>query len=339
MTTLASAPGEIRQFLAAHGFSSDDPVRMLRGGGRHRVYEVGEGSRRAALKIYEAPGSGRDALARELAFHDLLASSVAHSIPAVLARDAAARCVLFEWVDGRRPDSAALDPSFLRRMAAFLAAINAPDLRVAARRAGLPHASDAAFAWSGHLAIAKARVRALQAERPPGAIGDSFRAFLSAELEPALEGIAASAASDRELSRGEEAISPSDFGFHNVIARETGALCFIDFEHAGWDDPAKMAADFILQPDCVLPGSLADSFLAELDRSGLFTADLRERVARLLPVQAVKWATIILNVFHRPDMGGDVLAARLDKARRYLADASLAGQSTGAPGGRFPMHA
>ena len=47
-------------------------------------------------------------------------------------------------------------------------------------------------------------------------------------------------------------ISPSDFGFHNVIIYK-GINYFIDFEFSGWDDPAKLYCDFILQPKIQIP--------------------------------------------------------------------------------------
>ena len=42
----------------------------------------------------------------------------------------------------------------------------------------------------------------------------------------------------------DKCLSPSDFGFHNVIVEKDKILRFIDFEYAGWDDPAKMVSDF-----------------------------------------------------------------------------------------------
>ncbi|MDP7353887.1 MAG: phosphotransferase [Desulfobacterales bacterium] len=39
-------------------------------------------------------------------------------------------------------------------------------------------------------------------------------------------------------------LSPSDFGFHNILVDEGGKLYFLDFEYSGWDDPAKLLADF-----------------------------------------------------------------------------------------------
>ena len=49
------------------------------------------------------------------------------------------------------------------------------------------------------------------------------------------------------LPRVDQLLSPSDFGFHNVIKTKQG-LQFIDFEYFGWDDPAKLTSDFLLHP-------------------------------------------------------------------------------------------
>lgn len=49
---------------------------------------------------------------------------------------------------------------------------------------------------------------------------------------------------DRRFSPEEQFFSPSDFGFHNVLADKKGRLVFLDFEYSGWDDPAKLVADF-----------------------------------------------------------------------------------------------
>src|SRR5258708_29751946 len=38
------------------------------------------------------------------------------------------------------------------------------------------------------------------------------------------------------------------FGFHNALLRPSQELCFLDFEYAGHDDPAKMVGDFFSQP-------------------------------------------------------------------------------------------
>jgi thiamine kinase-like enzyme len=47
------------------------------------------------------------------------------------------------------------------------------------------------------------------------------------------------------LPKSQKILSPSDFGMHNAIFDCTGHFTFIDFEYFGWDDPAKLVADFL----------------------------------------------------------------------------------------------
>ena len=49
---------------------------------------------------------------------------------------------------------------------------------------------------------------------------------------------------EAELPKKERIFNPGDFGFHNAIRRPDGNLVFVDFEYSGWDDPAKLMADF-----------------------------------------------------------------------------------------------
>ena len=58
---------------------------------------------------------------------------------------------------------------------------------------------------------------------------------------------------DHPLDTQESVLSPSDFGFHNALLGPDGKLCFIDFEYAGWDDPAKLICDFFCQPQTPVP--------------------------------------------------------------------------------------
>ncbi len=41
-------------------------------------------------------------------------------------------------------------------------------------------------------------------------------------------------------------VSPSDFGFHNALLDDGGAISFLDFEYSGRDDPAKLDLRFFL---------------------------------------------------------------------------------------------
>jgi hypothetical protein len=76
----------------------------------------------------------------------------------------------------------------------------------------------------------------------------------------------------------------------------TAGLKFIDFEYAGWDDPAKTVCDFFCQPAVPVPREHFERFLAAVV-SATGEAATRGRAALLLPVYELKWCCIMLNEF------------------------------------------
>ena len=135
---------------------------------------------------------------------------------------------------------------------------------------------------------------------------------------------------DAALAPAERCLSPSDFGFHNALRRPTSRLCFLDFEYAGWDDPAKMICDFFCQPAVPLPSEWRRRFIESVTTPFPNKQKLFERVQLLLPLYHVKWCCIVLNrclpegrarrsfagaVSHTP---ADREAGMLERARQLL---------------------
>ena len=90
-------------------------------------------------------------------------------------------------------------------------------------------------------------------------------------------------------------ISPSDFGFHNMIEKKK--CFFIDFEYSGIDDLAKLICDFICQPDLQLNQKNIDYFLKNLKigQRNLKKIILKSKI--LLNIHRIKWCCVILNDF------------------------------------------
>ena len=152
------------------------------------------------------------------------------------------------------------------------------------------------------------------------------RAFVSSTLQPLGQAVerrvrlAFGAELESTLPREERCPSPSDFGFHNALRQPDGRLRFLDFEYAGWDDPAKTIIDFCNQPDLLLPDPLAAVF-----RERMLRRPVRSRAARAAhpPARAALPAEVglhLLNAFlpgrgapdPRPERS---LAAQLARAR------------------------
>ena len=104
-------------------------------------------------------------------------------------------------------------------------------------------------------------------------------------------------AANEAIAAHQRCVSPSDFGFHNAIRRPDGTFAFIDFEYAGWDDPAKTVCDVFLQPAIPVP---RDDFERFTLRALSWIANREATIARcrgMFPLFAIKWCCIILNPF------------------------------------------
>ncbi len=123
-------------------------------------------------------------------------------------------------------------------------------------------------------------------------------------------------------------LSPSDFGFHNALRTDNG-LAFVDFEYFGWDDPVKMASDFLLHPAMNLNMLQMQTFFSAM--AGIFGDDghFMLRFRTYLPLFRLKWCIIMLNEFinqhikRREFAEGEVQrtglrARQLEKAENFL---------------------
>jgi hypothetical protein len=101
------------------------------------------------------------------------------------------------------------------------------------------------------------------------------------------------------LPQTKQTLSPSDFGFHNSVLRNNGALCFLDLEYFGWDDPVKLIADFIWHPAMTLNDDhkkmwVENSFLIFKN-----TEEIKQRFHAAWPLYGLRWAMILLNEFRK----------------------------------------
>ena len=91
-------------------------------------------------------------------------------------------------------------------------------------------------------------------------------------------------------------VSPSDFGFHNIIQSKND-LFFLDFEYAGLDDPIKLICDFYCQPNQSLTFLQKKMFVENISLKNHTTNQLKFYTKIFLPFHKLKWCCIILNKF------------------------------------------
>jgi len=328
----AMAAGLLQQAGRVGAFA----IQALPGGGNNRVYRIESGSDALLLKVYfRHPHDPRDRLNAEFAFCRFAWDQGLRCIPRPLAADHQAGAGLYEFIEGRKLAGNEIGPDAVWAAADFYAALNRR--RVAPAAARLPTASEACFSIAEHLECVGRRVQRLNTITPESPVDAAAAQLVERVVMPAwarsIHDIHAAIADWPEtgqvaLDPDERRISPSDFGFHNALRRPDGSLCFIDFEYAGWDDPAKMVCDFFCQVEAPAPMKYLADFIRRAEGASV---PLRERVRLLLPVYKLKWCCIILNDFipaaaarRRFARAATDEAERkreqLEKARRQMAD-------------------
>lgn len=131
------------------------------------------------------------------------------------------------------------------------------------------------------------------------------------------------------LPKSERILSPSDFGFHNAILSDSGLVRFIDFEYFGWDDPAKLLADFFHSRSN--PATLDQKwiFLESVFKKIPNAIALKKRWELVVDLVGFEWVLIVLNVFDPEVMrrrlfastdskASDILASRMNVARTLV---------------------
>jgi len=339
------APGLSR--LADTDVASLEP---LVGGRNSRVYRIDcAGGQAYVAKIYpETPGSDRRA--REFAASSFMWKRAIRSIPEPLFTDPNRSCSIFRYVEGFPISAEGVVAADVDASVGFLRSLDALKYEPASRGLGL--ASEACLSLEANFDHLRRRIGVLRVAADPGVsrAHAELRALLEDEIEPLFEDaiersldLYAEQGLCAESVLGERAatLSPSDFGFHNARRTSDGGLVFLDFEHFGWDDPAKLVSDFLLHPGFDLEPALRTRFFERMCRDHACGGEIAWRVPVVLPLYALKWSTILLNEFvseHRsrrdhvgallgPDEG--LLERQLDKARSMLARTRGASHTSG----------
>ncbi len=284
--------------------NADFRLKPLSANGNNRVFTVHYDDRKMVLKWYfHDAADTRDRLGAEYSFLEHAWAMGLRCIPQPIDKTPSAHLALYEFVEGQKIDASQVDAALMQQAAQFLAQLNTQQSRAAA--SALPEASESCFSVSAHFEIIDARLARL-GQMPIESDLDKTATEFVKRVKKFWQGTKArlqiGCASlglnlDAALSMGERCLSPSDFGFNNALLRPDGSLCFIDFEYAGWDDPAKAIGEFFSHPGVAVPHAQFESFMAQVLKPFDHAEQMAARVRLLEPISQIKWCCIILNEF------------------------------------------
>jgi hypothetical protein len=294
------------------GWGNDFSIEPLHGGANNQVFLLRTAQQKAVLKAYfQHPQDHRDRLGAEFGFGSFTWNHGIRTLPRPLIKDAENKLAVYSFVGGRSLEADEVNAGRVDEAIAFFAEVNrhrsAPDSKE------LPLASEAFFSIEQHVAGVSRRIDALGAFVFESDVDHDAHKFVARELIPAWLEVQASLANmTSDAQQSERCLSPSDFGFHNALLTGEGNLTFLDFEYAGWDDPAKTICDFFCQPKIPVSMIFYDVFANAIAAIANAPEKTRARADRLFPLYQLKWCCILLNEF-----------LPVDQKRRYFASMAL----------------
>ena len=295
-----------KSMLINNGIEADSVViKSCFSGGNNRVYLLQASNKQYLLKsYYKSKFDMRDRLKHEWSFLQYAEKIDIHYVPRPIACDSDNNIGIYEYIDGEKLTANELNNTHIQSASKFIDLLNGPERT--SRGANLENASEACFSVRDHIQLVHKRVEAINT------IKDDKQCTI--ELKELIEDINSTFCSVcdcinhngkshklsimRQLQLSERCISPSDFGFHNALSNKQHEIYFIDFEYSGWDDPAKLIADFFCQPQIPVPIKYFDSFADNvLMYDGKNKQFHLERTKTLMPIFQLKWCCIMLNEF------------------------------------------
>lgn len=230
-------------------------LELIKRTGNSRIYKAtGDGMPVCVLKTYfDSTQDNRDRGQTEFQALSFLWQNEIRCVPKPIGFDEKSNSALYSFIDGVALDAKSVKTIHLNQLADFFLRL----FRLANSTSPAQwsiDASEARFRLQDYRTAIDRRLDQIEKGLQTQSWAKQARDFVSNELYPLRDKLYAAfheriASHDlnltEEIELSDRILSPSDTGLHNMIVdQNTDRATFIDFEYFGWDDPAKLMADF-----------------------------------------------------------------------------------------------
>ena len=285
---------EVVSSLYELGFQKIQSIKIVKDGINSCVFKFKFNGKNLVVKRYKHKENFR--IKREELFYKYLQRINNKNILKPILFSVKLNLSIFPYISGSTIKKINID--HIKVLSNFINQINNQKVLIS-----LPLAIDGIKDRNDHLKLCEKKINELKAIKIDSLIKKNFSNFLNKNIIPKFCEIKKKFYLDKnnflpkmKLTKKEMIVSPSDFGFHNIIKNKNNFF-FIDFEYAGLDDPIKFLCDFYCQPDQYISLQKKKFFLEKLKFTNYSTNKLHAYTNLFLPFHKLKWCCIILNIF------------------------------------------
>jgi hypothetical protein len=303
MNLIDDSIGESAKILLKEaGFNLDiKAIESIHQGGNNQLYHVTNGSQAFILKKYfQHSEDKRNRLATEFSFLEYACRATPQFVPKPFSKNDTDFTALYEFIEGIKIRTQKdIRNHHIAACGEFIAGLNEPSKH---NGLSLMNASEACFSINDHLNTIDGRINELtintsQDDRLKLVLNQIQKHWHSIKEKVLKETNSLQISIEAILPQEKRIVSPSDFGFHNAIIQKNGLIKFIDFEYAGWDDPAKLVGDFFGQVAITINQKHINNLITSCFQYLSFNEIDVKRICLLIDSYKIKWCCIVLNIF------------------------------------------
>lgn len=290
----------IKSILLKNGFKKKFKIKKFKCGRNNQVWQILTNKNKFIIKIY--PDLKKDKKARllkEFSFLKILEKSKLDIVPKLIDIDKKKNLAMHTFLPGKKIKK--INLNHINQCANFMIKINS--FNNIKKFKNFSYAADSCLSIQDHLLCVEKRIKQFKRLNPKTYLEKKVYLFLKEKIIPEWKKVLnkiylrfSNTEIRKRFKKQQLIVSPSDFGFHNVIENNK-KLFFVDFEYAGWDDPAKLICDFVCQPDYMVKKNYSTIFMKKISSILFKPSQTLYRAKQIIPIHRIKWCLVLLNEF------------------------------------------
>ncbi len=231
------------------------------------------------------------------------------NVPKIQKFDLKKKYIIFEKIEGKKITNVKKQDLIL--CLKFLKSLNQKKIRNSFGK--FQFASDHCISYEDHVRCVEKRISFLTKIKPKKKNNSEIKKFVNENVFKnfdILKKIIKKSVNKKEYKKKlhlrKLILSPSDFGFHNII-KSKKKLYFLDFEYSGFDDPTKLLSDFLCNPDYKISDKNKEFFKKNFLKI-FYYKNIEKKFNLIFNLHKIKWCTMLLN---------DIVSEKYQKRRQF----------------------